>query len=144
MIYVSCRFIFDPISWRTPQGKSFVDIATYTKLLLASGMYSESFFLDNDYTRNEITGKKILSKKIALYVDPNFLENFGVQDIKPEVSPATAHNKCLHNTHLGDIDVHHQQWKGNHSPEWRDSLSTESYSLQRRRRHEGRILSQED
>ena len=107
MIYVSCRFIFDPISWRTPQGKSFVDIATYTKLLLASGMYSESFFLDNDYTRNEITGKKILSKKIALYVDPNFLENFGVQDIKPEVSPATAHNNCLHSTHLGVIDVHH-------------------------------------
>ena len=48
-----------------------------------------------------------MSKKIALYVDPNFLENFGVQDIKPEVSPATAHNNCLHSTHLGVIDVHH-------------------------------------
>ena len=88
MICVSCRFIFDPVSWRTPQGRKFVDIATYTsyRLLLASGMYSESFFIDNDFTKNEITGKRILSKKIALYVDLNLLENFGIQETKQEVN----------------------------------------------------------
>ena len=98
-MYVSRRFIFDPISWSTSQGRSVVDIATYTKLLLASGMYAESCFVDNDYRKNEIIGKKILSKKMALYVDPNFLENIGMQDIKPEVSLATAHTNGLHNTH---------------------------------------------
>ena len=97
MVYVFRRYIFDPMSWHTSQGRSFVDVATYTKILLASGMYAESFFIDNDYTKNEITGEKILSKKFALYVDPSFLENIGVQDTKLEVSLVTAHTNCLHN-----------------------------------------------
>ena len=130
MMYVFRRFIFDPISWRTSQGRSCVDITTYTKILLASGMYAESFFIDNDYTKNEITGKKILSKKMALYVDPNFLENIGIQDTKPDVSPATTHINCLHITHLGTADVHHKHWEGNHPTEWRDSISPKSHSIQ--------------
>lgn len=50
-----------------------------------SGMYPESFKMDNDFHKIETSGARMMTKKIALFVDPSFLENVGSQRVKAEV-----------------------------------------------------------
>ena len=77
-----CRFLIDPfIFWDANGKKRVLDLAGVTKLVLMSGMFSESFMVDNDYKRIKTTGKRALTKKTALYVKPEFLENLGSQRI---------------------------------------------------------------
>ena len=81
-----CRFLIDPfIFWDVNGKKRVLDLAGVTKLLLMSGMFSESFMVDNDYKRIKTTGKRALTKKTALYVKPEFLENLGSQRAHTQV-----------------------------------------------------------
>ena len=63
-----CRFVIDPITWWEAGGKRSLDLAGFTKLLLMSGMYPDSFVVDNDYKRIETTGRRALTKKVAISI----------------------------------------------------------------------------
>ena len=71
--------------WDDNGKKRVLDLAGITQLLLMSGMYAESFKIDNDFKRIETTGKRALTKKTALYVKPEFLEHIGSQMINTKV-----------------------------------------------------------
>ena len=55
-----------------------------------SGMFPESFKMDNDFHKIETSGARAMTKKIALFVDPSFLENVGSQRVRIEVLFTTA------------------------------------------------------
>jgi len=45
-------------------------------------MFSESFKMDNGFHKIGSSGARMMTKKIALFVDPSFLENIGSQRVK--------------------------------------------------------------
>ena len=50
-----------------------------------SGMFPQSFKVDNDFVRLESNGGRAMTKKIAVYVDPSFVSNFGSQRVRVQV-----------------------------------------------------------